>query len=352
MGKRKLYYIFIALVLAAASFVIVNSSLSESNPELAVSLLPPSASGQASGNADSSAAGASDSAFGILSQTVEALNAVDKRVADSEPSLVLSAVNCKINVLDRFTLTAAKGEPISWSSGDPSVADVSGGVITAKKAGSTIITANDAEGNSASCEVSVVKTVYLMVNDSPNDDLTPKLLDKLNKHGIKATFFVSSGRDFQRLYNEMANSGHQILPHSYSHNTSTIYKSCDTFEKDYLKEQTFLKKTLGRDDMEKIVCFPGGTEGRASIAKYMAGKGYHIFDWTNSFHDSVYTDSGDCYNYVVKHFSGGDREILLMHHRPASIGALEKVIEFYLDKGYEFATITYDTKPYNFVGQY
>ena len=58
-----------------------------------------------------------------------------------------------------FTLTAEGGEEFEWTSSDESVAVVDGGKVTALGEGTAVITAENTDGESASCIVTVVKAV-------------------------------------------------------------------------------------------------------------------------------------------------------------------------------------------------
>jgi len=60
----------------------------------------------------------------------------------------------------------------------------------------------------------------LTFDDGPHPVITPKLLDVLESHGAKATFFLtgkSAGR-WPRLVDQIAERGHFIASHGYSHN--------------------------------------------------------------------------------------------------------------------------------------
>jgi peptidoglycan-N-acetylglucosamine deacetylase len=62
------------------------------------------------------------------------------------------------------------------------------------------------------------KAVWLTIDDGPSDD-TPALLDLLDAHGAKATFFLVGERAAARpeLVGEIARRGHGIGNHSHTH---------------------------------------------------------------------------------------------------------------------------------------
>lgn len=62
-------------------------------------------------------------------------------------------------------------------------------------------------------------TVYLTFDDGPDPEVTPWVLETLEKHGAKATFFCV-GRNVERhpsLMDEILKCGHGIGNHTYSH---------------------------------------------------------------------------------------------------------------------------------------
>lgn len=74
------------------------------------------------------------------------------------PSISLSSTNVTLNVGEKITLTpkvSGASQRVSWSSKKSSIASVSSGTVTAKKVGTTTITAK-ANGVSATCKVTVV----------------------------------------------------------------------------------------------------------------------------------------------------------------------------------------------------
>ena len=61
--------------------------------------------------------------------------------------------------------------------------------------------------------------VYLTFDDGPRPEVTPWVLDQLDKYGAKATFFCL-GKNvelFPDLFNEILKRGHAVGNHSYSH---------------------------------------------------------------------------------------------------------------------------------------
>ncbi len=96
----------------------------------------------------------------------------------SEP-LTLDRTSLAMTVGDSVSLSAGDAAKVHWTSADDKIAAVSGGVVTAKSAGATVITASLENGESASCNVTV----------------TDKLIQKITLSAASAR--VESGKTIQ-----------------------------------------------------------------------------------------------------------------------------------------------------------
>lgn len=95
--------------------------------------------------------------FTTFFDTVYTPDTMGSIVKAAVTALSLSASTSTLTVGDTATITATvtpSGAPVSWSSSNPSVASVDGGVITAKSAGVAIVTAT-AGAYSAQCTATV-----------------------------------------------------------------------------------------------------------------------------------------------------------------------------------------------------
>ena len=61
--------------------------------------------------------------------------------------------------------------------------------------------------------------VWLTIDDGPDPRDTPQLLDLLDRHGAKATFFLigEKARLYPDLVREIVNRGHEVGNHTYQH---------------------------------------------------------------------------------------------------------------------------------------
>ncbi|WP_051569315.1 polysaccharide deacetylase family protein [Alkaliphilus transvaalensis] len=197
------------------------------------------------------------------------------------------------------------------------------------------------------------KKVYLTFDDGPTT-LTPKVLEVLKEHHVKATFFMI-GQLMERSASkvlEVYDEGHSILPHSYSHNYS-IYTTFATFYEDFYKAEETFKDILGYDP-PPFFRFPGGSSNHSSfqfggrqfmprLTLDVISKGYYYVDWN--------VDSGDTskdannpqklLDNVINGSKGKDVVVVLFHDTARNTAMLEilpEVINYYIENGYEFLT--------------
>lgn len=225
------------------------------------------------------------------------------------------------------------------------VADSSGNMcevtrtVTIKKPASTSTSSNE-------------KVIYLTFDDGPGP-YTKRLLDILDKYGVKVTFFVTGGNsDYYDMIGEAYRRGHTIALHTFSHKYS-IYKSVDTYYADLKKISDLVVKQTG--EKATIVRFPGGTSNRVSenycdgimtmLSKDLSKKGYLYCDWNVSSGDAgdVSTEKG-VYNNVIKGVSKQKVSIVLQHDiKSYSVDAVDDIIEWGLENGYTFKAMDENT---------
>ena len=91
----------------------------------------------------------------------------------------------------------------------------SSGQETQKSAYDKVVTGIDSEDNMA--KEGDAHKVYLTFDGGP-DENTDKILDVLDKYGVKATFFVvgDDSKDMQEVYKRIVKDGHTLGMHSFS----------------------------------------------------------------------------------------------------------------------------------------
>lgn len=71
----------------------------------------------------------------------------------------------------------------------------------------------------AQCSIAPHEGILLTFDDGPDAEVTPRVLDVLDKHGHKAVFFVVGAKAARHpeIVREIAARGHQVGNHTYSH---------------------------------------------------------------------------------------------------------------------------------------
>ncbi len=185
--------------------------------------------------------------------------------------------------------------------------------------------------------------IYLTFDDGPSA-YTPRLLDILDKYGVKATFFVVGYKDFS-LVGEIAARGHAIGNHSYSHNYTSLYASKDAFFNELQACEAEIQKHTGYKT--RLLRFPGGSSNSVSrvsmkeLTKAVEEAGYFYFDWNVDSKDAggAYTSEEVFYN-VCSAVARRKVSVVLQHDTKGySVDAVEKIIQWGLANGYTFAAL-------------
>ncbi|MDP4146474.1 MAG: polysaccharide deacetylase family protein [Bacillota bacterium] len=204
------------------------------------------------------------------------------------------------------------------------------------------------------------KIVYLTFDDGPSDNVTPQILDILNKYNVKATFFVigKNAEKYPDIIKKEFEEGNLIGNHSYSHQSmksrpNYIYSSPENFVGEIEKCNSVLKSILGDDYNIKLVRFPGGAfpessspayKGLEPVREAVKKDGYDFVDWNSETGDAegslVSVDK--LYANYKKNSQGKSHLIILMHDAGAkktTPEVLPLIIEDLKKQGYEFKTI-------------
>lgn len=136
------------------------------------------------------------------------------------------------------------------------------------------------------------RRVYLTFDDGPSVH-TEAILEILDEYQVKATFFVLGKTDEYSLemYRRIAEEGHTLAMHSYSHRYGTLYHSLEDFQSDFNQIYELLTETTGVEPM--YYRFPGGSSNLVSdeemevFIAYLNQMGIRYFDWNVSSGDAV-----------------------------------------------------------------
>ncbi|RPI76510.1 MAG: polysaccharide deacetylase family protein, partial [Desulfobacteraceae bacterium] len=88
------------------------------------------------------------------------------------------------------------------------------------------------------------KIIALTFDDGPNALYTPKILEILKEHDVKATFFVigRQAQAFPEILRNIKNAGHEIENHSWNHSFFLSAHSSRKIEKEICATQDLIFK--------------------------------------------------------------------------------------------------------------
>lgn len=192
------------------------------------------------------------------------------------------------------------------------------------------------------------KVAFLTFDDGPSRNITPQVLEILDDYNIKATFFVlgSLSEKNSDILVKIAESGHAIGIHTYSHKYKAIYSSTDNLINEVKKTDNVLKQILGNSFHTRLFRFPGGSFGdsKKHFKTALINEGYTFIDWNALNGDgesSVSTPQKLLERF--KSTAGNKRHLVILMHDSASkkttVQTLPQIIEYLNAQGYEFAIL-------------
>ncbi len=243
----------------------------------------------------------------------------------------------------------------SFSASDNYDGDITDKVIVDVGEDEVIYTVSDSYGNKTSVTKKLVtdktKIIYLTFDDGPSP-YTSELLDILKKHNVKATFFVV-GTAYCDILSRVAEEGHTIGIHSYTHEFKYIYANDENYFADFNKIKDLIYQKSGYDT--KLLRFPGGSSNTVSkrynkgimtrIAEELHNQGYEYFDWNVDSDDAGKArDSQTVYDNVIKGITGKRVAVVLQHDiKKFSVDAVEDIIIWGKENGYIFLPLRVDS---------
>lgn len=140
------------------------------------------------------------------------------------------------------------------------------------------------------------KTVWLTFDDGPHNTETPKVLEVLAAHGIRATFFLigKNAALYPALVQRIVSEGHAVGNHTYHHSDLTKLTSSKVREELQLTER-HIAQAMGP---QKLFRPPFGAHD-ANVDAVVADLGYRsilwnvdTIDWSEDFQPVQWVDRG------------------------------------------------------------
>ncbi len=198
------------------------------------------------------------------------------------------------------------------------------------------------------------KTMYLTFDDGSYVENTDRVLTILKERNIKATFFLV-GENVERnpdMARRIAEEGHTIGIHCYSHDYEKIYESVDSYVRDFEKAYEVIKETTGVE--AKLFRFPGGSVNAYNkrvckdIAEKMTEMGFIYYDWNASLEDAVQNpDPKQLITNARESALGRQNVVMLAHDVVYATGiCLDELLDELPE--YEMKALTEEVEPVHF----
>ncbi len=184
------------------------------------------------------------------------------------------------------------------------------------------------------------KVVALTFDDGSDGTNITSILNTLATHNVKATFFLtgSGAANHPTKIRDIANRGHDIANHSYSHPDFTTISS--TKMKSELQRTEDLIRQLTGKSTKPIFRPPFGAYN-LTVLKHIGDAGYRYnIMWTIDTVDWTGNSSNDIVQRVMNRITPG--AIILMHTGAGASGtpkALPTIISRLKNMGYRFVTV-------------
>ena len=177
------------------------------------------------------------------------------------------------------------------------------------------------------------RAVYLTFDDGPIPESTPFILDTLQEHGVKATFFMvgDNVRKYPELYDRILADGHQVGNHTHNH-IGGLRHSIHEYLYNVEKANAYIRSPLFRPP-----------HGWMRLSQYaVLSRRYQVVMWDVVTRDySRLLTADDVLANVERYTRNGS--IITFHDSLKSVDklrtALPKSIDWLKMQGYAFKTI-------------
>jgi len=180
--------------------------------------------------------------------------------------------------------------------------------------------------------------VAITFDDGPNAALTPKLLDLLAAHRMKATFFVvgENAAAYPEILKRAAREGHEIANHSWSH-PNLGKMGDDAVRRELQKTDDAIKAAIGV--RPTLLRPPYGSITARQKSWIHETFGYRVIIWDVDPLDWKRPGPSAVCNRIVSETRPGS--IILAHDiHPPTIDAMPATFDQLQEKGFRFVTVS------------
>jgi peptidoglycan/xylan/chitin deacetylase (PgdA/CDA1 family) len=188
------------------------------------------------------------------------------------------------------------------------------------------------------------RLLALTYDDGPNDPWTFRLLDVLERHEVKATFFLI-GRFVQQrpdIARALVDAGHAIGSHSWDH-PNLIFCSAAETRRQLDQTQNAILDATGVNVTIFRPPFGGRRPASLRVARLL---GLKTVMWNVTCKDWTPRSAGEIVALAARQIRGGN--VILLHDgefhrigvdRSRSVEATDRILSRYRSEGFKFVTI-------------
>lgn len=183
------------------------------------------------------------------------------------------------------------------------------------------------------------KSIALTIDDGPSPTWTPRMLDLLAEHEVRATFFIigEQVKEHPGLTRRIADAGHQICNHTETHPITIANLSKKRVRKEIVEARDRIADVTGV--VPQFFRSPGGAWSK-TVLDLVAEHGMLPVDWAVDPRDWARPGVGHIRRALLK---GKENNILLCHDgggdRSQTIKALKTVIPKLKKRGLTFVAL-------------
>ena len=178
--------------------------------------------------------------------------------------------------------------------------------------------------------------VSLAINVDWGNEYIPDMLKILDSFDVKATFFLTGrwASENPELAKEIADAGHEIGNHAYSHSSPNAMSVEQNIE-EIQKTETAIFEATGYTT--SLYAPPSG-ERKNNVLEAAEACGYHTILWSLDTVDWKKPPATDIIEKVKNKVKAGD--IILMHPTQPTVQALNEMLKFFAENNFEVVTVS------------
>jgi len=169
------------------------------------------------------------------------------------------------------------------------------------------------------------REISLTFDDGPDPEVTPRVLELLDRYQAKASFFCIGERAaaHPELVKEIARRGHSVENHSYHHYSAFAFFSISKLRREVDAAQQAVAAITGRSPA--FFRAPAGFRSPL-LDPVLASRGLRYVSWTRRGFDALSGNSTRILRELTRGLAAGD--VLLMHDRvPVVLSVLPALLE-------------------------